>query len=305
MFKHLLVPLDGSRLAETALPAAAYLAQTLQASVTLIHVIERNAPKAVHSEPHLTNAPEAQAYLDQVAHRIFPANLSVERHVHTSEVNDVARSISEHAAELAPDLIVMCTHGRGGLRDWLSGSIAQQVIARGTTPVLLVRPTETGSAPTFACRLILVPLDGDPAHEQSVPVAASLAQLCASALHLVMVIPTLDTLSGEQAAAAKLLPQAMTALLDLDQQSAEDYLRRHLPPLRAAGLTVTTEVTRGDPAPTIVSTAQRVGADLIVLGTHRKTGTGAFWSGSVAPKVSGRSHVPLLLVPLRRPPAAG
>ncbi|MBI3362628.1 MAG: universal stress protein [Chloroflexi bacterium] len=304
MFKHLLIPLDGSRLAETALPSAAHLAETLQASVTLLHVIEQNAPREVHSEPHLTNPPEAQAYLDRMASRAFPAHLHVERHVHTTEVSDVARSITAHASEMRPDLIVMCTHGRGGLRQLLFGSIAQQVIALGTTPILLIRPTEAGAPPAFACRLILVPLDGDPAHEQGLPVAVGLAQACAAALHLVMVVPTLTTLFAEQAAAAKLLPQAMTALLDIDQQNAEEYLGNHLPPLREAGLTATAEVARGEPAPIITGTARHAGADLIVLGTHGKAGMGAFWSGSVAPKVTMRSPVPVLLVPLHRPGAA-
>jgi nucleotide-binding universal stress UspA family protein len=301
MFKHLLVPLDGSHLAETALPAAAFLSQKLKASVTLIHVIERNAPPAVHSERHLTNPAEAQAYLEQVVRRHFPPAGPVERHVHTTEVSDVARSLVQHSAELAPDLIVMCTHGRSGPRDWLFGTIAQQVIALGTTPVLLIRPTQTGDAPPFACRMILVPLDGDPAHEEGLPVAGDLARACAGALHLVMVIPTLGTLSGEEAATGLLMPLATKALLELEQQNAEDYLRRHTASMLSAGFEVTTGVLRGDPAGNLLSTAERVGADLIVLGTHRKTGLEAFWSGSVAPRLSDRSHAPLLLVPL--PPA--
>ena len=60
MFKHLLVPLDGSPLAEAALPAAAYLAQKLGASVTLLHVIEQDAPQEIHGERHLTDPDEAQ-----------------------------------------------------------------------------------------------------------------------------------------------------------------------------------------------------------------------------------------------------
>jgi nucleotide-binding universal stress UspA family protein len=300
MFKHLLVPLDGSLLAETALPAAAFLSQKLTASVTLIHLIEHNAPPAVHGERHLTNPTEAQAYLEQVARRDFPPAWPVERHVHTTEVSDVARSLAEHAAELEPDLIVMCTHGRGGLRDWLFGSIAQQVIALGTTPVLLIRPTPNGGAPPFACRMILVPLDGDPAHEEGLPVAAALARACAGALHLAMVIPTLGTLSGEEAATGMLMPLATKALLELEQQNAEEYLSRLTAPLLASGLEVTTEVVRGDPAGTLLSTAKRVGADLIVLGTHRKTGLEAFWAGSIGPRMSNRSHAPLLLLPLPR-----
>src|SRR5664280_859501 len=113
MFKHLLVPLDGSRMAEVSLPAAVSLARTLGAAVTLFHVIERDAPQDIHGERHLTSPEEARGYLDEVAARFFPADIPVERHVHVGEVNDVARSIAEHVGELCPDLIVMCTHGRG------------------------------------------------------------------------------------------------------------------------------------------------------------------------------------------------
>jgi nucleotide-binding universal stress UspA family protein len=298
LFHSLLVPLDGSRLAETALPAAAFLASLFQSRVTLIHLIERNAPPEVHSERHLTDPAEARAYLQQLAQRAFPPGVSVDHHVHTTEVSDVARGLVEHAAELHADLIVMCTHGRGGLRDWLFGSIAQQVVGLGTTPVLLIRPTPAGEAPAFTCRLILVPLDGDPAHEEGLPVARDLARACGGALHLVMVIRDVGSLKAEQAATALLMPLATNALLDMSEKQAESYLNEHIARLQAMGLSVTAEVARGDPAPYLLSAAQRTGADLIVLGTHGKAGWEAFWSGSVAPRLSGRSRAPLLLVPL-------
>ena len=298
MFKHLLVPLDGSRLAESALPAAAYLAKALEATVTLIHVIEKDPPSEVHSERHLTTPEEAQAYLSEVASQAFSPNIRVERHVHISGVSDVARSVVEHSAELAPDLVIMCTHGRSGPRDWLFGSIAQQVIALGSTPVLLVRPVDDDTPPSFTCRKLLVPLDGDVEHEQGMPAAIGLAQSLGSEMHLLMVVPTLGTLAGEDAATGKLLPGATAALLDLAELGGEEYLRHHLVRLNSAGIKTTAEVARGDPAATIVEVAHRVDADLIVLGTHGKTGTEAFWSGSVAPKISSRYHVPLLLVPL-------
>jgi len=297
-FKHILIPLDGSRLAETALPAAAFMAARFQSSVTLIHLIERNAPPEVHSERHLTDAAQAQTYLDEVARRAFPPGMAVDCHVHTTEISDVARGLVEHAAELRIDLIAMCSHGRGGLRDWLFGSIAQQVVGLGTTPVLLVRPTQAGRAPIFTGRMILVPLDGDPSHEEALPVAGAVARVCGGALHLVMVVRNTASLKGDQVATAMLMPLATQALIDLDEQQAEDYLNQHLARLRAAGLTASAEVARGDPASYLLSAARRIGADLIALGTHGKAGLEAFWSGSVGPKLSGRSHAPLLLVPL-------
>jgi nucleotide-binding universal stress UspA family protein len=299
MFKHLLVPLDGSRLSEAALPAAAYLAQKLDATVTLLHIIEHDAPEEVHHERHLTDPDSACTYLAEVAERAFPPGLRIERHIHDTAVDDVARSLVEHTAELVtPDLIVMCQHGPSGVRDWLFGHLGDKVIALGQTPVLLVHPPESTAAPAHTFSRLFVPLDGRPEHEQALPGAIQLAQACSSTVHLAMVIPTLGTLPGEKAAAGRLLPGTMTAMLEMEEESAEGYLRPLIARLQAAGVTATAEVARGDPAATIVSIAQRIKTDLIVLGTHGKVGTAAFWAGSVAPRVSDRTTLPLLLVPI-------
>ncbi len=299
MFQSILVPLDGSRLAESALPAAVYIARTFGASVTLFHVMERGAPQEVHGEHHLTDADEAATYLAEAARGAFPSDTAVERHVHIAEVQDVARSIAEHAVELGSDLIVMCTHGHGGLRGWMFGSIAQQVAGLGTTPILLVQPDGSDTARTYSCRRIVVALDGNPEHEGGLTLAAGLAKVCGAQLRLVMAVHVFDTLSGEEAATAKMLPRATGALLDLAAQDAKRYLSRHVAALRAAGLSAAAEVRRGSPPARIVELAERAGADLIVLGTHGKTGMDAFWSGSVTPDIAKRSPVSLLLVPVR------
>lgn len=304
MFKHLLVPLDGSASAEATLPAAAYLARTLDAMVTLVHVMERDAPRAVHGERHLTAPDEAEAYLAAVAGRAFPAGSRVERHVHAAEVGDVARSIVEHSGELAPDLVIMCTHGRRGPKHWLFGSIAQQVIAGGATPVLIIQP-EKKPRPDFACRLLMIPVDRIPEHEQALPLAAGLARACKAGLYLITVVPTLRTLSGEWAATGRFAPGATGAMLDMIRQEAEEHLAGYAAGFGQQALPVQAEVVRGDPARTIAKAARRVQADLIVLGTHGKTGLDAFWAGSVAARLAGLTEIPLLLVPLRPVAAPG
>ena len=237
MFKRLIIPLDGSPLSEAVLPTAIHLALKLQASVTLIHVIERNAPRQVHGKPHLATPQEAEPYLAEVQRRLFPSGIPVEVHVHSMAIADVAESIVEHAREFGSDLVTMCTHGRGGLRKLLFGSIAQQVAAAGV-PVLLVRPVEGGSPPVPCGGPILVPLDGTEVRE------------------------TLTTR------------------------------------LASEGVKSRGEIRRGDAAEIITKEAQSQGADLIVMGTAARTGMDAFWSGSVSPKVSERTHLPLLLIPV-------
>ena len=305
MFQHLLVPLDGSRMSESALPAAAGLAARTGASLTLVHVIEKNAPSAVHSERHLVDAGEAEGYLAEVAKRPLLAGLRVDIHVHTAEVRDVAASITQHTAEMAPDLVVMSTHGRGSARRLIFGAIAQQVIALGETPVLLVRPSEHAAAADRPAadagqwRTILAPLDGDPAHEKGLPIAAELAAAFACRLHLLMVTPTLGELGGSQAAAGMFLPGATRIKLEMDSAGARDYLAERAAELARAGVQVGTEASRGDPAQAIIRAARKLSAALVVMSTHGRAGTDAFWAGSVAARVVARASVPLLLVPLR------
>jgi nucleotide-binding universal stress UspA family protein len=300
MFQHLLVPLDGSRLAEAALPVAAYVARKLGSRVTLLHVVERRSPQEVHGDPHLTAPEEATAYLDEVATRAILSGLVVGLHVHTAAVDDVARSIVEHRDELAPDLVVMCTHGSGGFRRWFYGTIAQQVIALGTIPTLVVQPTGSGSSQPFVCRKLLVPIDGNPEHEQGLPIAVGLARAWAADLHLLMVIHTFSALAGQQAASARLLPGTTSELLDITTHTAQDYLQQRAAQLQAQGLTVTAEIRRGDPARKIVQAMQAIGIDMVVLGTHGRVGMDALWAGSVVPRISRHARESLLLVPVRR-----
>jgi nucleotide-binding universal stress UspA family protein len=178
------------------------------------------------------------------------------------------------------------------------GSKAQQVIALEKTPILLIPPTRQAGL-EFQCTRIVVPLDGNAEHEQGLRVATELAQVCRAAQHLVFVIPTVGRLKGEDAATGRLLPHTMSALLDMQQEEAAEYLGCHIVNLREAGLTISAEVARGDAVTAIVAAARRTQADLIVMGTHGKAGMEAFWSGSVTPLVSDRSPVPLLLVPIR------
>ncbi|MDR3569517.1 MAG: universal stress protein [Syntrophobacteraceae bacterium] len=300
MFTHLLVPLDGSRLAEAPLSAAVSLALALNATVTLIHAVERDAPHEIHGERHLTGPQEARDYLGDVAARVFPPQIPVTAHVHGDAVKDVARSIAEHAVELGADLIVMCTHGRGGLRGFMYGRVSQQVSGFATAPVLLISPAAGGAQTAFSCQRMLAPLDGDPDHEEGLKVAAGLANVCGAKITLVMAVHTLSTLSGENAATARMLPRTTHALLDIAEKEAEKYLGERSSSLQAKGILSSARVRRGNPVSVILDSLEETRADLLVLATHGKTGMDAFWSGSATPNLTMRSTVPLLLVPARK-----
>ena len=295
--KNILVPLDGSRLAETVLPLAALLAKQNKARLILFHVLEQNPPDKVHGDRHLVDQPEAAAYLRQVSQELDP-EITVDHHLHSSAEKDVARSIVEHSREMGVDLIVMCAHGQSGIQKRIFGSIAQEVLNQGDVPVLLLSPEKELQSESCKCQCILVPLDGNPDHEAGLDMAIELSQTCKASLHLVMVVPELSTLPGEQAASAVLLPSATLALLDMSCEEGEFYLAELMGKLLEKDIAVTGEVQRGDPAKQIVRAAKDFQADMIVLGTHSKTAMDAFWSGSVTPKIATQTHLPLLLVPV-------
>jgi nucleotide-binding universal stress UspA family protein len=296
MFKHILVPLDGSTLAEAALPAALSLAQMFKAPVTLLHVIEQEARDEVHRDHHLTEGAEAEAYLAETVKRFFPADIKVNLHVHTSPVADVARSIVDHSSdEIQPDLIILCSHGNSGMHDLVFGNIAQQVAAMSGTPVLLIKPDD--STP-FDVRHILVPLDNESVHDKALPSAEELAKVYEAELNLLCVIPTLGTLAGEQAAVSNMLPATASAYLDITEEIALEHFQEHLDAYKKAHIPATAEIARGDPAAVIARTAEQMDADLILFGTHGRAGMDAFWNRSVAASVARRTGIPILLIPL-------
>ncbi|HWE62547.1 MAG TPA: universal stress protein [Chloroflexota bacterium] len=296
MYARLLVPLDGSRLAEAVLPIVVRLAAACGATVALLHIVERAAPSSVHGERHLTTPDEATAYLRQVATRLEGQGLQVEWHTHEVPEGDVAKSIVDHTEEMQADLIVLCTHGRGRVRELLFGAIAQQVLRLGTTPVLLARPTDDGSAPPFAPRSVLVPLDATRAAEAALVPARALARRLNAMLHLVMVVPTHGTVRGDRVPAATLLPRTTQAVLDLEGQEAQTYLEQLAAPLRAPDLCVTTEVRRGDVAASLAAEAAEPDVGLVVVATHGRSGLQAIWAGSVTAALLIRTRNPVLLL---------
>lgn len=292
----LLVPLDGSRLAEAALPLVTALAGSLSCRVTLLHILEQRAPASIHGERHLREEAESRAYLADVAACLTAGGVAIDGHVHASREGDVAGSIVDHAAEMEADLVVLCTHGSVGWRGLVHGRAAEQVLRRGRQPVLLVPAEETDVARPVALRRILVPLDGTAAHEPALPTAIALARTFGAELRLLLVIPTVGTLSPERGATGRLLPTTMKAVLDLAVEGGGRYLDQVLDQCRSAGVTATAKVSRGAAARAVCRQAERESADLVVMASHGHAGIEALFEGSVTSRVANRVPCPLLLL---------
>ena len=299
IIKNLLVPLDGSLLAESVLTVASELAKKINVSITLIHMIESDPPKTIHGQRHLTNPEQAEQYLNSIAKSKLFEGITAHIHVHDISVKNVSQSISEHSKELHQDLVIMCTHGSGGLHDLLFGSIAQQVISLGNIPVLLINPTQNKINTHEKFDTFLIPLDGNPEHEHVLEYSVILAKMCNAKIHLLMAIPHFGTMSGKLTAANRLLPGTTSKMLDMIVSDAEEYLAGIQKKLEASELKVSVSSSRNDPAAAIADIAKKINADMIILGTHGKKGAEAFWEGSVTPKISKSSKIPLLLVPVR------
>jgi nucleotide-binding universal stress UspA family protein len=298
----ILVPLDGSYLAEAAVPIAARLAEACGAEITLLHVLEKGAPSSVHGEPHLSKEEEAEAYLAAVAQDLTAHGGTIDHHVHEVPVGDVARSIASHADEQESELVIVCAHGAGDLRRGLFGSIAQRVLQICRRPVLLVRTQRAPDVhPPFDPTTIMVALDATVAAEAALPLASRLARLLHAQLRLVMVVPTLETIGGERQPQAALLPGTTRVLLDAREEQAAAYLQELSESLRAAGVPNVAEVRRGAPVAQLAADAAEHGDGLVVAATHGRAGLQAIWSTSVATRLMKRTNAPILLVPIVEP----
>jgi len=292
----LLVPLDGSPAAAEVLPAAMVLARSLATQVTLLHVLERNAPTRVHGELHLTGEGDAASYLQEIAAQFTAEGIPVTWHVHQVPVGDIPLSIATHAAESGASFILLSVHGSGSPRSWLTGAVAQGVIRHAAPPVLLLRSRTTRRAP-FAPDQVVVALDAERQAEVALPPAARLARALAIPLRVLLVVPTVETIPGDSVAAARLLPGGASASLNLEAAGAEDYLAELARRIRdtAGDLQVMTEVARGDPAQVIVARTQ-ARPSILALATHGRAGFDALWSASVGSRVIARGDGPFLLV---------
>lgn len=297
-----MVPLDGSKAAETSLRWAARLGLLFGAEIVLFHAIEKNPPYQIHGETHLKSEKEASAYLARIAATLradFGFASKVSTHVHIEETADVAASIAIHMKELGPDLVVMCSHGRSSFTRAFIGSLATRVIGLGDVPVFLVKPSRTRSEQEASIARVIVPLDNASIHDSAIRYGEEFARTAGAKLALLSVVPKFGSLKGRDGGWGLMSPATSTALLNIEETSMREHLEEHSKSYAARGVEVETSVVRGDPARSIAKEATRWIPALIVLGTHGRSGTEAFWKGSVAAKVVSLSESPILLVSLR------
>ncbi|MDY7076989.1 MAG: universal stress protein, partial [Chloroflexota bacterium] len=191
MLDHILVPLDGSSLAECVLPHSVALAQAFDAQVTLLRVLERTrtADRTLSIDPlawHIRKA-EAGSYLDGVAAHLQEAGVRTEKAIVEGRA---AERIVEFARDQNVNLIVLSSHGRSGLSGWNISGVVQKIILRACMPTMIVRAYQSvaGDLSGLRYRRLLVPLDCSQRAECVLPLATTLARFHESQLLLAHVV---------------------------------------------------------------------------------------------------------------------
>ena len=301
MLKTILVPLDGSELAERALDVATGVSIPTGAQLVLIRAVTTHAlPGADQRAAETRGLLEAEAYLTEQANRLAARGFRVQ--IATPYGESAASWIVEEAGLRQADLIVMSTHGRTGPGHLLLGSVAESVVAHSPIPVLLDRAWHWLQRELLLedQPRLLVPLDGSPFGEAALGMAAGLADDLGAELVLLRVEPgPPGVLRADDGTVLAYVDQ----LEETERLEGLDYLEqvKHHVQASAPAVDVRLLVRFGPPAARIAEAAAATRAALVVMATHGRTGLRRAVLGSVAGRVLHEGTTPLVLV---RPPRA-
>jgi nucleotide-binding universal stress UspA family protein len=302
-YGRILIPLDGSELAEEALPAGIAFVQRAGAGGKLILLRVNRAESIIYSRGGPFEVPtrmreEINAYLTQVENSIKAQGVPVEV-VYTE--GDPATAIVDMAHDYHADLIVMVTHAREGMSRLVHGSVADRVLQGAPVPVLLLKhgeePTDIFTPETHPN--ILVPLDGSELAESVLLRVISLANQLGASVTLLRSLDLPDlTLAAEGRAAAA--TDSIRVLIPTERQKAAQYLERVQQRLQAHGIPTAIAITEGGAAMDIAEQAEEMKkashSVIIVMATHGRVGVGRWLYGSVAGAVLHLAQAPLLII---------
>jgi len=302
MFTRILVPLDGSELAEQVLPYVRILGKGLQARVELLRVFEPVSPSLADPAHGLyldriiaSVRTQMQDYVENVADSLRKDGLTVSTIVH--EGNPAASIVQE--AETIPDtLVAISTHGRSGITRWVMGSTTDKVLHATSHPLLIVRVRDRPVVgPGVKLNSVLVPLDGSTIAEQALPYAVALAT--ALGLNVILLRVTLSAedypLPASDFAGYPL--SRIEGLIERGDAEAREYLETVCEKLREQGVdSVEGRVVHGHPGDTIIDMTRQIQDCLVAMTTHGVSGLDRWIRGSVANRVVRHSVDPVLVI---------
>jgi nucleotide-binding universal stress UspA family protein len=290
----MLIPLDGSQVAEQVLPYARCLAKALTIPVALLEVADietlrllANPERGRYLDTLLSEKMEnSESYLETVAQSFegTPVTCIVEK----GKAEDV---VIERAAADKSTLIVMATHGRSGIQRWVLGSVTDKVLHGSTNHLFLIRAQDQAKAEGEALlKKVIVPLDGSPVAEMVLPYVIDLAKK----MRLEVVLVRSFALP---AATADEYQTYTDELIGLIEAEARDYLAEKVKEMKGKGLqNVSSAVNVGYGAEEIITLARKTPDNFIAMCTHGRSGVKRFVLGSVTDRVVRHSGDPVLII---------
>jgi nucleotide-binding universal stress UspA family protein len=314
MLTRILVPLDGSTLAESILPQVVELAALRRGEILLLRVAHAHGlPGSSAVEALVGVLDEARAYLDRIEARLLRHDLPVRTAVRYGQP---VEEILDHALASGADLIAMSTHGRSGVRRVMLGSVAEAIVRRAGIPILLLRVTRdalTGVAaadsppaprafepqPPVTIRHILCPVDMAPTTPfvlESAGVVAARFGAALTVLHIVY--DPLDAASAYPAgfqATHPPLERLREEMLRCAERELALLMHKTLEAVPYARMVVTAGAAYRE----IIRFTRTHDVDLIVMGTRGRTGLGRLLVGSTAEQVVRTAPCPVLSLRVR------
>lgn len=312
----LLVPLDGSSMAESAIKVVTLLGMKYELDVLLLHVIESKPPSDIHGEPHLNNVNEAISYLTKTKeilqrsiehttqtnnNRSHSQSSQISFHVHESATANIAQSIADHSSEHQSDLIVICTHGGRLTKEVVYGSIAQKSLSFGNKPVLLIPQgainiINSKKISDLTINNILVPVDCEHLHDEAIKAAVAIAKRFAAKIHFTSVVPTPNNVDGDCVYVRRFLPNTTKAFLDMSELDTKEHIAsKHIASLKYFGIETKLAILRGDITKQLVSYIEKQNIDLLVATGHCNYGLLALFEGNLLQRLINCLERPMLL----------
>ena len=286
----ILVPLDGSEVAEGAVPYATALARALRERIVLF-----TAWEGTESELG-TNFPSMAMDVEQQATKHFTGYLDgIKQHISGVEVETMIRSgdagdeILRAAEESRARMLVIASHGRSGIGRWFYGSTAGHLLRNAGVPVVAVGPHALEKKQAdVAIKHVMVPLDGSEMGEKAIPVGAALAKALGARISLVRGV------RWAVQAYPYSMPDAYLPQVDQELEAgAKKYLQRQQAAL--TGANVDAFVVRGAVAEGLLEFVDKESVDFIVMTTHARSGLARAALGSIADRML-QASAPVMLV---------
>lgn len=296
MFKHILLPLDGSSLAERVLPHAISLCKAFDAKLTLLRVVYQMDHKTQFSSVNPIDwqmrMSEAEAYIDSIKNRLNQKDVKTDGYVLEGRP---AQQIINFAKNKDVALIILSSHGNSGISGWNINSTVQKVLLRAYMPVMIVRAYQEMSdeIESVTYKRLLVPLDGSKRAECILPLVQSISEAQGSNILLTHIIEEPKLPRGKPV--SEEVKSIINQLNEINKLEIETYFNEIIGQFDPNKVETIVEKSE-EPAIALHEIVDRENIDLVLLSAHGYSGKGKWPYGSIALNFISFGTTPLIII---------